>query len=50
MTVLTPQRERVRFDSPGAVVQEIETVYDEIAELQVGHIEAPRKSRACRPG
>src|SRR3954447_13291001 len=36
-------RERIRFDSPGAVVEEIETVYDEIAELQTGHIEAAKE-------
>lgn len=43
MTALAPPRERVRFDSPGAVVQEIESVYDEIAELQNGHIEAAKE-------
>lgn len=44
MTILdAPSRERVRFDSPGAVVAEMENVYDEIAELQVGHIEAAKE-------
>ena len=35
-------RDRIRFDSPGAVVAEIESVYDAIAELQVGHVNAAK--------
>jgi alkylated DNA nucleotide flippase Atl1 len=40
---VTFTRERVRFDSPGSVVDEMESVYDLIAELQVGHVEAAKE-------
>lgn len=43
-----PTRERVHFDSPGAVVEEMEKVYDEIAEWQVGHIEAAKSVATYR--
>lgn len=42
MSVLT-QRERIRFDSPGTVIDEMGAVYDEMAELQNGHIEAAKE-------
>lgn len=43
MSVLAPQRERIRFDSPGTVIDEMGAVYDEMAELQNGHIEAAKE-------
>jgi hypothetical protein len=41
--VSTFTRERIRFDSPGVVIDEISLVYDELAELQNGHIEAAKE-------
>lgn len=38
----TMTRQRVRFDNPGAVVGEMEQVYDEIADWQLGHINAAK--------
>lgn len=41
MSVL--ERERTRFDSPGVVIDEMSLVYDELADLQNGHIEAAKE-------